>query len=86
MKQYAGSRKVVILNPGKGNIEQAIFILKKELPENNEDYALEEAKKIVEEFAIKRGLQTKKHLKISWIFGALFLSAIFLGYFIASYI
>lgn len=86
MKQYAGSRKVVILNPGKGNIEQAIFILKKELPENNEDYALEEAKKIVEEFAIKCGLQTKNRLKMSWIYGAIFISAIFLGYFICSYI
>lgn len=86
MKQYAGSRKVVILNPGKGSIEQAIFILKRELPENNEDYALEEAKKIVDEFTLKCGLQTKPMVKKSWIYGAIFVSAIILGYFIVNYI
>ena len=86
MKQYAGSRKVVILNPGKGSIEQAIFILKRELPENNEDYALKEAQKIVDEFALKCGLQTKPMVKKSWIYGAIFVSVIILGYFIVNYI
>ena len=49
MKQYAGSRKVVIIqNPGKGNIEQAIFIIKREVKNCDEDYIIDEAKKIIE--------------------------------------
>ncbi|MDP4118170.1 MAG: hypothetical protein Q8873_03150 [Bacillota bacterium] len=69
MKQFAGSRKVVIIqNPGKGNIEQAIFIIRKEAVENNEDYIVNEAKKIIDEFTEgQRGSKRKKFMEVWFV-------------------
>ncbi len=70
MKQYAANRKVVIMqNPGKGNIEQAIFIIREGIVENNDDYILKEARKIVEDFIKEGNLGAGK--KRRWIIGAL---------------
>ena len=64
--QYAGNRKVVIMqNFGNGNIEQAIFILRKNIDEYKEDYIVDEAKKIVDEF-VKKSRWSKNKRKF-WI-------------------
>ena len=66
MKQFIGSRRVVIMqNPGEC-IEQAIFILKKDTTKN-EDYIIEEAKKIVNEFAGKNGLARGRQELVRWV-------------------
>ncbi len=81
MKQYGGNRKVVIVkNPGKGSIEQAIFILKKDITKE-EDYILEEAKKIVDEFVQRNGLAGKGSIKKKLIYGVIFLLAASFWYF-----
>ena len=65
MKEYVKGRKVVIFG-GRGNIEQAIFILKKDVREINEDYILDEAKKIVDEFVARSGLPGRKNIA-KWV-------------------
>ena len=66
MKQYAGSRKVVIIqNPGKGNIEQAIFIIKREVKNCDEDYIIDEAKKIINDFARKNIKMCKNQARVN---------------------
>ena len=58
MKKYLMGRKVVIMQQnGKGNIEQAIFILKEEVKEPDSDYVLKEARKIVDEFVHRNGMK-----------------------------
>ena len=79
MKQFTNSRKVVIMqNTGHENIEQAIFILKRGAEEKNEDYILDEAKKIVKEFVIRNGMGTEKMKNVgTWIaLGCIFIIAV----------
>ena len=67
MKKDLNGRRVVIVQQGKkGNIEQAIFILKKDVESTGEDYILEEARKIVDDFVQKNGMKVKKG-QMKWI-------------------
>lgn len=71
MKNKATDRRVVIVQKGgKGNIEQAIFILKKDVEQGGEDYILEEARKIVDEFVTKNGVKPKKNRTV-WLITAI---------------
>ena len=59
-KNTTGKRVVFVQQGGMGNIEQAIFILKKDVEKAGDDYILEEAKKIVDDFVSKNGVKVKK--------------------------
>lgn len=84
MREFVNGRKVVIVNQkGKGNIEQAIFILKRNVKEPDGDYILEEAKQIVDEFvarnkmAVRGGITGKK-----WIVPVLLALSVIAGIYI----
>ena len=72
MKEFTGGRRVVIVNQkGMGNIEQAIFILKKDVKDPDGDYILDEAKKIVDEFVARNKSELNRcGLGAKWIFPA----------------
>ncbi len=70
MKNKATGRRVVILNQnGKGNIEQAIFILRQGKDQVGEDYILKEAQKIVDDFVLKNGVKVRNS-GINWLIPA----------------
>ncbi len=72
-KDGIGRRVVIVQQGGKGNIEQAIFILKKDVENTGEDYILDEARKIVDEFVIRNGMQVRKN-GIIWMIPMAFIS------------
>ena len=58
MNNYSlGKRVLIMQNPGKGSIEQAIFIIRE--GETEEDYIIGEAKRIIDDFAKKNGFKPK---------------------------
>ena len=58
MNNYSlGKRVLIMKNPGKGGIEQAIFILSD--GETEEDYIISEAKKIIDDFAKRNGFKPR---------------------------
>jgi len=60
MKEFVNGRRAVIVNrKGNGNIEQAIFILKKDIKETEKDYILDEARKIVDEFVARNNMEVQ---------------------------
>lgn len=57
MEKYTLRKRVLIVrNPGKGNIEQAIFIINEKA--GKDDFVIDEAKKIIDEYARKHGLRS----------------------------
>ena len=71
MKEYVRGRNVVIVNQkGEGNIEQAIFILRKNIKEPESDYILDEAKNIVNEFVARNKMEIKGNTSVKWLLAA----------------
>ncbi len=88
MKGYTSDRRVVIMQkPEHENIEQVIFILRKEVEEQSEDFILEEARKIVNEFAMRNGIINHKiPWAAKWIILCAVLLAVFTGFYIFNFI
>ena len=58
MEKYTlGKRVLIVRNPGKGGIEQAIFILNEKA--GKDDFIIDEAKKIIDEYAKNHRLKSR---------------------------